>query len=113
MRWYEVTVRLMRERGVRQADIAAALGITRQAVGHKLKGLRPTTTDELEIIAGLLGVHMQDLIGGDVRYVADDRARELVDLFAKLETDEQKEAFLRALRLNVERSSSKQARKEA
>lgn len=106
MKWYEVVTRLMRDRNVRHADAAAALGISRQAVSHKLSGLRPTTTDELEIIAGLLGVTMQDLIGGDVRYVADERTREVVDLFAKLD-QEQREAFLRALRLSAERADGR------
>lgn len=106
MRWYEVTTRLMKDRKVRHSDVAAALGISRQAVSHKLSGIRPTTTDELEIIAGLLGVTMQDLVGGDVRYIQDEQAQRVADLFLKLKTGEQKDAFERALQLAVQRPSA-------
>lgn len=112
MRWYEVTTRLMKDRKVRHADVAAALGISRQAVSHKLSGLRPTTADELEIIAGLLGVTMHDLTGKDWRYLQDDQEREANELFRQLGTREQKDAFLRAMRLAIERGKPPRLRQD-
>jgi predicted transcriptional regulator len=46
----------MARRGVRQADIAATLGVTQQAVSGKLAGRRPFTDHEIAAVAERLGV---------------------------------------------------------
>lgn len=52
----------MGRRRIRQTAVAAALGLTQQAVSYKLNGLRPLTLDELSVIADLLGVSSADLL---------------------------------------------------
>lgn len=46
----------MARRDIKQASIAAALGVTQQAVSGKLAGRRPFNDREITVIAGVLGV---------------------------------------------------------
>lgn len=46
----------MTRRGVTQVQVAAALGITQQAVSQKINGRRPLTDVEITVIARLLEV---------------------------------------------------------
>lgn len=52
----------MARRRVSQATIAAALGITQQAVSQKLNGRRPLVLDEVLVIADQLGVPVAALL---------------------------------------------------
>lgn len=54
-------VRLLRERGLSQAALAAKLGVTQPAVSQKLRGTRPTTALEVEAIAEFLDVDPGEL----------------------------------------------------
>ncbi len=42
--------------GLRQKDIGAIVGITRASVGHKMKGVRAWSIEEIEILAGFFGL---------------------------------------------------------
>ena len=53
----------MARSGKTQGDIAAVLGITRQAVSRRLVGLTPLDVDQLAKIAQLLDVSMSELLG--------------------------------------------------
>lgn len=46
----------MARRGVSQARLAEALGVSQQAVSQKLTGRRPITTEEIAAIAAILDV---------------------------------------------------------
>lgn len=54
---------LMVRRGVRQADLASALGINQTAVSHRLTGRTVFSVRELGIIAEYFGVSPADLLG--------------------------------------------------
>jgi transcriptional regulator with XRE-family HTH domain len=45
----------MARRGVRQRDLAAALGISQQAMSNRLCGITPLTAAEIQAIADALG----------------------------------------------------------
>lgn len=49
---------------VQQAQLAAALGVTSQAVSQKLSGRRHLSIDELDVIAGVLRMTPEELIRG-------------------------------------------------
>lgn len=49
---------------VPQVRVAQALGLTQQAVSQKLGGHRPFTLDDLEVIAPLVGMSADELVGG-------------------------------------------------
>lgn len=52
----------MKRRGVRQAHIAAALGLSQPAVSDRLRGRTPLTLSDLERIAAALDVDVRDLL---------------------------------------------------
>lgn len=48
----------MAARGVSQAQLAAALGLTQSSISRRLAGSQPFRTDELEAVAAHLGVRI-------------------------------------------------------
>lgn len=52
----------MRARGVRQVDVALALGLSQPAVSARLNGRTPFTLADLERLADLLGVTVSELL---------------------------------------------------
>jgi transcriptional regulator with XRE-family HTH domain len=49
---------------VTQVQVAAALGITQQAVSQKLSGRRPFSLDDVEVIAPMVGMAPDELVRG-------------------------------------------------
>lgn len=48
--------------GVRQREIAIALGLTQQSVSGKLRGSTPFAVDELAVVAPMVGMTVSELI---------------------------------------------------
>lgn len=48
--------------GLRQADVAEALGLTQPAVSRRLNGHTDWTLGELRVVAALAGVPVADLV---------------------------------------------------
>lgn len=55
----------MARRGVTQAKLAAALGLSQPSVSARLRGVTPFDVDELHTIAAFLGVPLSDLLPAD------------------------------------------------
>lgn len=47
---------------ISQHDLAIALGVTQQAVSLKIKGKRPLSVDELDVVAPLFGMTAAELV---------------------------------------------------
>lgn len=87
----------MLERRISKAAVGRALHITGQGVSLKLSGQRPTTVDEIGVIAGVIGVSFAELVGEDVGYVQSLDEEELLKLF-RLLTIEQQQSILTMMR---------------
>lgn len=55
----------MARRGVTQAKLAAALGLSQPSVSARLRGVTPFDVDELHTVADFLGVPLSDLLPAD------------------------------------------------
>lgn len=53
---------LLASRQIRQADLANVLGLSQPSISARLAGRTPITLDELDLIAGHLGVDVVDLL---------------------------------------------------
>lgn len=53
---------LMRDRRITQAQLAARLGLAQSAVSARLRGETRFSIDEVEVIADLLGVTINDIV---------------------------------------------------
>ena len=62
----EATAATVREelarRGIRQVDVALALGLSQPAISDRLRGRTPFTLADLERLAELLGVNVAELL---------------------------------------------------
>jgi predicted transcriptional regulator len=87
----------MRERDISRVSVGDALGITGQAVSLKLSGQRPTTVDEVVVIAEVIGVNVAELVGEDAGFVQSLDEEELLKLF-RLLSDEQRKSILSMMR---------------
>lgn len=70
--WLARTKFRMRELGIKQIDIARALGITQAAVGHHFAGRNQPNLAQLETIAKMLNVNLAWLITGTGPMLIDD-----------------------------------------
>ncbi len=50
--------------GLRQIDLARALGMTQQAVSARLRGATPFGLSDLEVLSEMLGISPADLVAG-------------------------------------------------
>lgn len=89
-KWFERADALMRDRRISRVAVGDALGITGQAASLKLSGQRPTSVDEIRVIAGVIGVSVAELISDDAGYVQNLDEEELLKLFRLLNADQQK-----------------------
>lgn len=55
-------VRLLEQRGMSGRQLARATGISQPSLSRKLRGTAPIDVDDLEAIAGALGVTVADLV---------------------------------------------------
>lgn len=60
----EVRAQMARIR-MTQTALAVVLGLPQSAVSNRLRGKVSFSVDELELVAGALGVHPASLLGGD------------------------------------------------
>jgi len=84
----------MRDRGISRVAIGDAIGITGQAASLKLSGQRPTSVDEIRVIAGVIGVSIAELIADDSGYVQNLDEEELLKLFRLLNADQKKSILM-------------------
>jgi transcriptional regulator with XRE-family HTH domain len=91
-KWYERVDALLKLQRLSRADVGRALGITSQAVSLKLSGKRPTSVDEIDVIAGVVGVSVGELVAGDESFLTSLDELEWVKLF-RLMTAEQRVAM--------------------
>lgn len=54
----------MGRRAMSQVTLAGLIGMSQQSLSERLRGKTPFTTDDLEKVAGALGVHPATLLGG-------------------------------------------------
>lgn len=67
MKWQEKATRLLKTKGIKQKQVADALGIGVAAVSAKLLGNRGCTPAEVSTIAYLLNISVDELISSDER----------------------------------------------
>jgi transcriptional regulator with XRE-family HTH domain len=93
MPWYENTARILKAKGVSNAEIGRRLNITGQAVQMKLAGKRPTTVTEAKVFADFAGVAVAEMLGEDAYLIEARDEIELVELF-RLLTPKQRTEWL-------------------
>lgn len=54
-------IRLRKEAGFRQKELAEIIGISEDAYGYKERGQRPFDLDEMFILRDLFHVHLEDI----------------------------------------------------
>jgi transcriptional regulator with XRE-family HTH domain len=54
----------MARQQVTQVQLSRSIGMSQQSLSERLRGKTPFTTDDLEAVAGALGVHPATLLGG-------------------------------------------------
>ena len=59
----EVRAEMARQQ-ITQMTLSAGIGMSQQSLSERLRGKTPFTTDDLERVAGALGVHPAVLLGG-------------------------------------------------
>lgn len=93
MSWFDNAARILKAKGVSNAEIGRRLNITGQAVQMKLAGKRPTTVTEAKVFADFAGVTVAEMLGEDAYLIEVRDEIELVDLY-RLLTPAQREQWL-------------------
>lgn len=96
-KWYDRADALLKQRRLSRADVGRALGMTSQAVSLKLSGQRPTSVDEIGVIAGVIGVSVGELVEGDESFLTSLDELEWIKLF-RMMTPEQRVAMTTMVR---------------
>lgn len=99
-KWYDRADALLKQQRISRAHVGRALGVTSQSVSLKLSGKRPTSVDEIGVIAGVVGVSVGELVAGDEAYLTSLDELELIKLF-RMMTDDQKASVLNVVRMMI------------
>jgi len=82
--WYEKTARILKDKGVSNAEIGRRLGRSGQAVQMKLAGKRKTTVTEAKVFAEFAGITVAEMLGEDAYLIEVRDEIELVELYRLL-----------------------------
>lgn len=96
-KWHEKAKRLIKQKKITQEEVGVALGIKKASANHKLNGLRPTTTQEKAIIAGLIGLTLDELLCDDPDYPKATRDVEIMRMLRDIDSSD-KESFIKMLK---------------
>lgn len=93
MAWYDNAARLLRAKGVSNAEIGRRLDMSGQAISMKLAGKRPTSVTEAKVLADFAGVSVAEMLGEDAYLIEVRDEKELIELY-RLLTPQQREQWL-------------------
>ena len=95
--WYEVARTLLKEKGMKYADLAAILDVTTGTVGHWMVGRREPTLEQIKQIAKVVDKSVSELAGEDFYFLTDGTEREVINAWRSL-TPEQRMLLLGMLK---------------
>lgn len=93
MAWFDNAARLLRAKGVSNAEIGRRLNMSGQAISLKLAGKRPTSVSEAKVFADFAGVTVAEMLGEDAYLIEVRDEKELIELY-RLLTPEQQQQWL-------------------
>ena len=83
--WYERAKPMLREKGISQQEVAEKIGCNQSAASHKLNGRRGATIEEVQIIAGMLGVSIITFLEDDPEAACSEEEKRLLRQFRELD----------------------------
>lgn len=95
--WYEVARNLLKQKGMKYADLAAILDVTTGTVGHWMVGRREPTLEQIKQIAKVVDKSVSELAGEDFYYLTDGTERDVINTWRSL-TPEQRVLLLGMLK---------------
>lgn len=78
---HERAAAALKKRGISNAEVGRALGVTGQAVTLKLQGKRPITLKEFQAIAHIAGTTVNELLGDDAVILEKDDELDLIEAY--------------------------------
>jgi hypothetical protein len=87
-KWYDRANALLDEKEITRVIVGEALGQSAQSASMKLAGKRPTTVEEIAVIARLVNVSVAELVADDEGFVRSLDEEELLKLFRLLSADQ-------------------------
>lgn len=99
--WFIKAKAAMADQKVTLADLADLLDMTPGGVSHYLNGRRKPAIEQVQKIAGRLGMSVSELCSEDAYFIIDDQERRVIDLL-RLVPDESLDTAIRLLTALVE-----------
>jgi hypothetical protein len=96
-KWFDRANALLSNLDISRVEVGEAIGQTAQSASMKLAGKRPTTVDEIAVIARLVHVSVAELVGDDEDFVRSLDEKELLHLF-RLLSEGQRVSILNMMR---------------
>jgi hypothetical protein len=87
-KWYDRANALLGKLDISRVTVGEAIGQSAQSASMKLAGKRPTTVEEIAVIARLVNVSVAELVADDEGFVRSLDEEELLKLFRLLNTDQ-------------------------
>ena len=96
MKWTDRVRSKMREKKLKQRDIAERLNVTEGAVSHYLTGFREPSIVQLRELSRMLDMSLGEMLGDDATFIQDKDELKAVGLMKRM-TDEQKLVLLKMM----------------
>jgi len=93
LRWFERVAAALDAKGIAKAAVGRELGMTGQAITHKLQGDRPTNVEELVVFARMAGMSVAEALGDDAVIIELRDEQDLITLY-RLLTPEQRKVWM-------------------
>lgn len=95
--WFKKAKQIARDRGLLQVELAARMGVSQTAISNWLSGKRSPKPAELQRLAGVIGVSLNELFSDDAAYVTDRAEVEIISLLREMD-EEQRETAMRLVK---------------
>ena len=88
--WHIKAKKLLRKKHITMDTVGNAWGLKKAAVSLKLNGKAECTIKEVMIIAGMLGLSIDELCADDPNYKKDDKYAEFNRIYRQLDESQKK-----------------------
>lgn len=92
IKWYDRAKKLMKEKKISMEQMGKHLDLGQSSMSMKLAGKRDSSLDDVQTIAGVLGVSLSELVEGDNTFIVSDNEKRCLEIYRSM-SDAEREVF--------------------
>ena len=85
--WAITARKAMDRKGLKYADLGAAVGLSFSGVSHQFNGRRSVSLEQIRTYAKMLDLSLNELVGDDAVFVSDENHKKAIAILKEIPAD--------------------------